>query len=219
MAAERPFEFTQCSELLEILGVRAENERALADCIAEVPLDSIYYHTHGHLLRHGFVGAPYPNDFATWAAIQVRDRVLGERLAAVDPWDFDSQEELREELVSIIDDHLSGMQIIPRVIYGEPFEFMQSRIIRIPSGRVARSLREFRDGLAAVHPSAIYFHAVESRVRQRRQEWDPVAWVRESLRLPDLAARMVRIDPHLGGLERLRSAFLALCDEALRAEA
>ncbi|HYL80493.1 MAG TPA: DUF5752 family protein, partial [Candidatus Acidoferrum sp.] len=59
------FEFVACSELIQILGLRADNEGELAEILAEVPLDSIHYHTHGHFLRHGFLGALYPNDFAT----------------------------------------------------------------------------------------------------------------------------------------------------------
>jgi len=41
-------------------------------------------------------------------AIQVRDRVLGEKLGIVDPQDFSDLESLRAEVVSLIDDHLAG---------------------------------------------------------------------------------------------------------------
>ena len=49
---EGPFTFMACMELREFVGLRAENERELAQLLDEVPLDSIYYHTHGFLLRH-----------------------------------------------------------------------------------------------------------------------------------------------------------------------
>ena len=29
-----------------------------------------------------------PNDFAQWVAMEVRDHVLGERLAVIDPFEF-----------------------------------------------------------------------------------------------------------------------------------
>jgi hypothetical protein len=212
------FTFMACSELIQILGMRATDEKLLVDCLAEAPLDSVHYHTHGHLLRHGFVGAPYPNDFATWAAIQVRDRVLGERLAAVSPLDFRDLEEMREELVSIIDDHLTGLPIVPRVVFGEPFDFMQSRVVEVPTGIVAHDLRTLRDALLTLPLSGIYFHLVEARVRRRGQAGDLIGWVRRDLGRPDLAAAMARIDPHLIGLERLRKELLRLCDEALPAE-
>jgi hypothetical protein len=213
-----PFEFMACSELIQILGIRVADEKALADSLADAPLDSVYYHTHGHLLRHGFVGAPYSNDFATWAAMQVRDRVLGERLAAVSPLDFRDLEEMREELVCIIDDHLSQLPIIPRVVFGEPFDFIQSRVVEVPTGFVAHDLLGLRDALLRLPPSGLYFHLVEVRVRRRGQPGDLIGWVRGDLARPVLAAALGRIDPHLIGLERMRSEVLRLCDEALAAE-
>lgn len=210
-----PFEFVTCSELIRILGLRADDERELADILAEVPLDCVHYHTHGHFLRHGFVGAPYPNDFATWAAIQVRDRVLGERLAVVSPADFPSLEELREETLAIIDDHLTHLSIVPRVIFGEPFDFMQSRIVEVPAGVTARSLAEFRAGLATIPSSAIYFHTIEAPRRLARPEADFAVWLREGLGLTGLAAAINRVDFYAGSLERLRAELLRLCDAAL----
>ena len=209
------FEFVACSELIQILGLRADDERELAEILEEVSLDCIHYHTHGHFLRHGFVGAPYPNDFATWAAIQVRDRVLGERLSVVSPMDFSSLEELREEILTIIDDHLSHLSIVPRVVFGEPFDFMQSRIVEVPIGAPAVTLEEFRAGLATIQPSAIYFHTIEAPRRLARPETDFAAWLREGLGLDRLAAAVNRVDPHAGSLERLRTELLRLLDAEL----
>jgi trehalose synthase-fused probable maltokinase len=215
--ARGPFGFVACLELREFLGLRAENERQLADLIDEVPLDSIYYHTHAFFLRHKFVAGTYPNDFATWAAVQVRDRILGERLAMVDPSGFTNLHDLREELVSVIDDHLRGLQIVPGVILGEPFEFIQSRIVEIPTGIEVRTLQEFRDALLSVDVSAVYFHLVEARLRLGRGQNDFAAWLEHGLGLPDLAARLRAVDPYAGSLERARNRIIQVCDEALAA--
>ncbi len=209
------FEFFACSELIQILGLRADNERELAEILEGVSLDCIHYHTHGHFLRHGFVGAPYPNDFATWAAIQVRDRVLGERLGVVSPLDFATLEELREEILTIIDDHLSHLSIVPRLVFGEPFDFMQSHIVEVPTGATAGTLEEFRGGLATIQPSAIYYHTIESSRRLARPETDFAAWLREGLGLDRLAAAVTRVDPYAGSLEQLRTELLRLCDAEL----
>lgn len=213
--AREPFIFVGCIELKEILGKEAEDEKELAELLDEVPLDSIYYHTHGYFLRHQFVAGLYPSDFATWVAVQVRDRVLGERLAVVDPFDFESLEHLREELLSIIDDHLSRMTMVPRVIFGEPFYFKQSRVIEVPTGLMAWTLEEFRDALAEVDASAIYFHLLEARMRLNRREGDFSIWLREGLGMPELAEKIRAINPYLGSLERLRSRLLMVCDQFL----
>ena len=59
-SGEGPFAFMACMELKEFVGLRAENERQLAQLLDEVPLDSIYYHTHGFLLRHRLRGRSLP---------------------------------------------------------------------------------------------------------------------------------------------------------------
>ncbi len=212
---EGPFSFMACLELLEFVGARAENERQLAELIEDVPLDSIYYHTHSFYLRHKFVAGAYPNDFATWAAIQVRDRVLSERLAMVDPGEFPNLEALREEVVAVIDDHLRGLQVVPGIIFGEPFDFIQSRIVEIPTGIRAATLQELRDVLLEVDLSAIYYHLMEARMRLGRGQNDFAAWLKDGLGLPALAAKVQAVDPYAGSLERTRSRLVQLCDEAL----
>ncbi len=214
-----PFGFVACLELKEFVGLRAENERQLADLIDEVSVDSIYYHTHGFFLRHKFVAGAYPNDFATWAAIQVRDRVLGERLAMVDPANFQNLQALREELISVIDDHLRGLQFVPGVLFGEPFEFIQSRIVEVPTGIQVRTLKEFREALLDVDVSAVYFHLVEARMRLGRGQNDFAAWLEQGLDLADLAAKVRAVDPYAGSLERARTRLIQLCDQALAAGA
>src|SRR5512135_3223222 len=104
--AEYPFVFVGCWELREMLGRSARDERQLLEAIEEIPLDSIYYHTHSFFLRHQYIAGPYPNDFATWVAVQVRDHVLGEKLGILDPFDYENLDALRIEIVNIIEDHL-----------------------------------------------------------------------------------------------------------------
>lgn len=213
--ADQPFRFIGCSELRELLGKEAENEKRLVELLEEVPVDSIYFHTHSYFLRHSHLERVFPNDFAQWVAMEVRDHVLGERLAIVDPFEFRGLDALREELVSIIDDHLSRTPIVPRVIFGAPFHFNQSRILEVPTGLEVRTLQEFFAALSEVEVSAIYFHMFEARQRLKREETDFTAWIRQSLGLPELADKLQTINPYLGSLERVRSALLVACDQFL----
>jgi hypothetical protein len=210
-----PFVFVGCVELREILGQRAEDEKELADLLAQVPPGSVYYHTHGFFLRSRVFASTYTNDFATWVAGEVRDPVLGEKLAMVDPFEFRDLEALREELVSVIDHHLSRQRAVPRIAGGQPFDFLQSHVVELPLGLSAQTLAEFRDALTQVDTSAIYFHLFEARVRQGRQENDFSNWLRRDVGLGDLADRVRQINPYVGSLERVRSRLLMLVDEAL----
>ncbi len=217
-SARTPFHFLGCWELREMLGRRAYDERELLEHLEEVPIESVYYHTHTCLLRERTHPGAYPNDFATWAAIQVRDRVLGEKLGIVDPQDAPEIESLRAEVVSLIDDHLSEIGSVPRVIFGAPFYFMQSRVLEIPTGVKVRTLREFRSTLAGVDAAVVYMHVVEARGRRGRRRNDFAIWIEEQLHLPELAAAVARLNPFPFGLEEVRRRVVVLCDTALGAE-
>jgi hypothetical protein len=200
-----------------MLGRRAYDERELLEHLEEVPLDSLYFHTHSCILRDRTLPGAYPNDFATWAAIQVRDRVLGEKLGIIDPQDFPDLESLRTEVVSLIDDHLSEIRSVPRIMYGEPFYFMQSRILEIPTGVKVRTLAEFRAALAEVDAAVVYLHVVEARGRKGRRRNDFAGWLEEQLGMPELAAAVARLNPFPFGLEELRRRLIGICDAALGA--
>src|SRR4029434_6078411 len=88
-------------------------------------------------------------------------------------------------------------------------------VMRGPLGVVATSLREFRDGLAEVHASALFYHVVEARYRLGRDPGDFTDWAEHGLGRSDLAARLARIDAQVGSLERLRDRCLTVLDDAL----
>ncbi len=213
--AEVPFEFSGCVELRQMLGLRAETEKELVGLLKQVSLDSVFYHTHGSLLRHRFRAGMYSNDFATWVAIEVRDRVLGEQLAVLEPLDFATLSDLRDKIISVVEDHLKGMTVVPRVVHGEPFYFIESLIVEVPTGTKVHTLEEFRKALSEVDDRAIYYHALEARVRLERKRNDFSAWLGDALNLPSLAANVEALDPYIGGLERVRAQMLAYCDEVL----
>ena len=201
-----------------MLGRRAFDERDLVDALEEVPLDSIYVHTHGHFLRHKYIAGPYPNDFATWAAMQVHDRVLAEKLAVLDPFEFKDLTALRAEIISLIDDHLRSMRAVPRVRFGEPFEFMQSRTLEVPTGIKVRGLQEFRDAVAdTVDASVIYYHVVAARRGKARRQSSIGAWITKETGDAALAERLHQLNPFGLSLEGIRERIVAECDAVLAA--
>lgn len=218
MDASTPFEFIACLGLRQMLGRSAWDERELLEGIEEVPADSIYFHTTNAFLRSRYITAPYANDFATWAAIQVRDRILGERLAVVDPFAFSDVEGLRIEIVSIVDDHLRRMEMVPRIVYGEPFHFMRSTIIAVPTGLRAHTLKEFASALKRVDLSVIYYHMFEP-VRDPERVADPATWLEQSLGMPELAAKVRRLNPYVRSLQGLRARLIELTEQAMSADA
>ncbi|MDA2916987.1 DUF5752 family protein [Nitrospinae bacterium AH_259_B05_G02_I21] len=210
-----PFAFVGCVEIKEMLGRRVRDEQELLDNIEEVPPESIYFHTQSYFLRHRYIKGPYPNDFATWTAQEVGDNVLGERLGILNPFAFESVEALRSEIISIIDDHLKALKVVPRVVHGEPFEFMSSRIIEIPTGIEVETFEDFASALKDVDVSVIYFHVFEAELRMGKGHSDFAIWLETSVGQGALAERLDAIDPYLLSLEELRAQILERCHEAL----
>ena len=212
--AGTPFRFVGCVEIREVLGRKAADVEQLLTCIETVPLDSIYYHTHSYFLRYEHGPTLFPSDFATWAAISVRDRVLSERLGLIDPFEFRDLEALRGQIVSTIDEHLKSLWSVPRLAHGAPFEFVSSHIIEVDLEVSANSLDEFRDRLATVDRSALFNHICEAKIRKGRRSGDFIIWIgsEEGLKMPDLANRLGGIQPLGLTLEGIRSQMLGALD-------
>jgi hypothetical protein len=215
--ATHPFVFLGCVELRQTLDMHAADERELMHRLQEAPADSVFFHTFGYFLRHRPFTTAYGNDFARWAALEIGDRALAERLAVVDPFAFATVEALREHLVTILQDHLRARGGDLRVEFDRAFHFQRSHLVEVELGLAATTLAEFRAGLASADESAIYLHTVEARARGRRAG-DFTEWLREALASPALAERFERIDPYLTTLERVRGRLLSLVDRALEEE-
>lgn len=214
-----PFHFWGCSEIRESLGIRADSERHLLERLETAPEESIYFHTVRTLQRRQVVPTPYPNDFASWVATEVRDIPLAERLALASPFEFDDEEAFREHLLTILDDHLSRMPFDPRSFFGRPFHFLRGHLVEVPLGVEATDLAGLRRGLAEVDEGAIYYHAIEAIGRLDKPRNDFAAWVDEVLGMPALADRLAAPDPFVLTLKGVRERLLAVVDEALEARA
>jgi hypothetical protein len=215
MSEPAVFVFLGCLEVREILGVEARDERQLLEHLHQVPDQCVFSHLSGALLHRAVLPEAYPNDFALWAATELRDLRLAERLALIDLFDAGSVEAARTHLMATVEDHLRHLPPAAGAGRAQPFRFMQVHVVPVPTGHQARSLREFRDALSEVDASALFFHLIEARYRLGRGQGDFAEWIATSLRQPALAEALARIDPHVGSLERLRDRHLTLLDTAL----
>src|SRR5437667_7659028 len=142
--AAHPFLFVGCVELRQTLDMHALDERELMHRLAEVPTDSGFFHTFGYFLRHRPFTTAYGNDFARWAALEIGDRTLAERLAVVDPFAFPTVVALRGHLVTILQDHLRARSGDPRVEFDRAFHFQRSHSVEVGLGLAATTRAEVR---------------------------------------------------------------------------
>lgn len=218
MSPTDPFVFLGCLELNELLAQEAHDARELLEQLEKVPVESIFCHTSAALLHRAVLAEAYPNDFSLWVGTEVRDVRLAERLAAVDTFPAGSMERVREELIATISDHLQHLGTAAPRTQGKRFRFFQVHLIPVPTGHQARSLAEFRDALAEVDVSAVFYHTIQARYRSGRERSDFAEWIGATLGRPELADRLAHIDPQAGSLERIRDRHLSVLNDAIAEE-
>jgi hypothetical protein len=125
---------------------------------------------------------------------------------------------VREELIATISDHLQHLGAAPPRTQGKRFRFFQTHLVPVPTGHQARTLVEFRDALAEVDVSALFYHTIEARYRAGRGRGDFAEWLGAARGRADLADRLAHIDPHAGSLERIRDRHLSVLSDAISGE-
>lgn len=210
MPNDQPFHFHTERRLVELAGRQAANLQELRDLVAEVPGSSIFYHTHHLFLSHNLSRHVVYNQFAIWAHEAIQEPALSEKLAAIEIYAFTSIRQLREELLRVIDEHMSApnfeLRQAPR---GNLFHFCQSKSFIFPTGVTAWTVPEFFEHLDHTSRLSLYFHFLEARLRLERKTNDFSAWL-EGRGETQLARAIDALDPYSMDLEGLKSKILAL---------
>jgi len=212
MAETKPFEFKQCVNLLKSTGKKASNLNDLRDVIESVSRESIFHHTYQYFLKGHML--QYTNDFAHWAGESLEERALAEQLSNIDPYSFSDVDELRNELLRVIDAYISVFPE-PRAVWpGEEFYCNETITITCPAGVRARNLAEFLMAIKYVDDASLYYHFYEARVRLGVDDFSK--WMDEVLKRPDPAGRIRAIDPFMHSIDGIRDHIAAVVEDTLR---
>ncbi len=202
--AKSPFVFMTSSSLVTMTDRKANNIRELLDGIREVSGSSIYHHSHQVYREWQTFGRPPIHDFGYWVGEVIREKGLGERLAAVDPTQYDDIRSFRNRLVEIIQEYLQSDPIINQAPPGSQFNFCESASIILDTGIRAGSLDEFIEALGRITRRSLYYHLFEARIRLHRFDNDFSIWLREHLEAPDIADEISKLDISVYSLEQIR---------------
>jgi hypothetical protein len=218
--AKEPLHFYSRAHLKELTGLTAKNLQELLAVLKTAPDSVIYYHTHHFLEEHQYLTPEPPNDFALWVSDVLDDEVLGEKLAAIDTFEFATLGALRERIVGLIEEHLA-LEAQHRDGHrdaqeGREFHFIKSVSVILPVPYVAHDLREFVEALRKLSLGSLYFHIFESRLRLSRGSNDFSIWLEESLDERELAEEIARLDPYNYTLEGLRSSLIQLIEKRIK---
>ena len=200
-----PFAIKDSALMAIATGKRAQNLRELAELLRDISPDSIYYHFWGGLLRPRFDNPEYHNDFAIWAANSLHDKILAERLAVIDPTDFDDLEGLRQELIDVIEEFLDENDIPLWAKRDDQFEFIRSQIVVFDTRKVVEEPQGFRGVLPTVSLGTIFYHFIDARQRNQDAVDDFRNWLMGfGAGYEALCERIKGIDPYFASLSRLR---------------
>jgi len=211
-----PFHFYTRQNLIYLTGRKAKNISELLAGIKELPLSSIYHHTHHYLEQFEFLTPEPPNDYAYWIKNILQDRLLGEEIASLDLSQFSTLEEIRNKIIEIIEASVQrNTESLQRSAPpGEEFYFKKARSFISQTKYISNNLTEFLECLKNVSIYSIYFHVFESRLRGSNSDFS--TWLATSLNETELAREFLRLDPYLQTLDSLRKFFVRLIENRLK---
>ena len=214
------FEVKDCALIGISTGRRAQSLREMRDILQDVHVNSIYYHFWGHLLRPRFDNPEYMNDFATWAHNCLHDHKLAEQLGVIDPADFDSLEELREELVNVIEERLDESETVRWASVDEQFHFIRSQIVIFDTHVTVEDPMELASLIPTMSLGSIFYHFIDARTREPRGTDDFVAWLVDAGgEYETLCLSLNAVDPYFATLSELRQTLATVFSTCLRREA
>jgi hypothetical protein len=214
------FVLKDCALIAIATGQRALTLRELRDLMLTVTPDSIYYHFWGGLLQPRFEEREYNNDFAAWAWYSLHDAFLAERLAVVDPTESTDLEELRQQILEIIEERLDEREALSWISSDVSFEFIRSQIVVFDTGKRAKTPEELTAILPDISPSSIFYHFIDSRRRLEHHRDDFSFWLSSfEEKYQELCDKLVAIDPYFDSLARLKARLVNLFETYCSKEA
>lgn len=190
-----------CAILNIATGMRAKNLIELRDLLLTIHPESIYYHFWAKKLRPGFEEPEYYNDFATWAANNLHDNKLAERLGLINPGMFSNIEEIRSKLIDVANLSLEESKSAINTKEGEQFQFTRSDIVLFDSNCVISNPEELTEIFPTLSLGSIYFHFIYTKNKSE----DISSWL--SLfgdEYKGLIQQISKLDPYFFTLSEIR---------------
>ena len=201
-----PFAVKDCALIAIATGERANDLRELRDRLETTRLGCIYHHFWGGLLRPSFDDPEYQNDFAVWAYHGLHDRFLAERLALVDPTDFGDLEELRRELIEIIEERLDENELVAWTAAHQQFQFIRSQIVVFDTRIRISKPEELKELIPQLTVGSVFYHFVDARGRTANKNDDFSEWLMGfGDTYDELLEQIASLDPYFKSLTELRS--------------
>jgi Family of unknown function (DUF5752) len=210
VSGTEPFLIKDCALAAIATGERAQTLRELRDKLRNIQIGSIYYHFWGWRLRPRFEAPQYNNDFAIWARNSLLDAVLAERLSIIYPHDYENLEDLRQELIEVVEERLEEVETVPSAKIGDQFHFVHSQIVVFDTHIRLKSVQELAQAIPRFTTSSIFYHFIDAQRRPPRRVDDFQQWIKAGQQHPELCQQLAGLDPYFATLSELREQLSAI---------
>lgn len=212
------FAVKDCTLAIIATGRRAQTLREMRDILRDIHPGSIYHHFWGTLLRPQFAEREFNNDFAIWCHQSLHDNKAAERLAVIDPVDFQDIEALRQELVDVIEERLDETELMLFARADQQFHFSRAAIVVFDTHRRITDPAELVGLLPELSIGSVFYHFIDARHREPVGVDDFRAWLLGlGPEYDDLCADIAEVEPYFESLFVLRSRLAELFAQHLEA--
>jgi hypothetical protein len=208
METTEPFCVMDCSLVRRATGRVCSNLRELLEAVRSVPDVVLEHHMMRCVLEDHFELHEFPNDLARWCWTVLRDNVLGEQLALVDPYRLTAPGALRTALVNVIEDRLWGLERVPWGHPGLELHLMESRLIAYDTGERIATPAALVEAIDRMSRRSLFFHVHDARRRTGGQSDDFSTWLEQSGAETSLVAMLRGIDFYSLNLTQLRHTLI-----------
>ena len=203
--AIQSFVVKDCTLIAIATGVKAQSLREMRDKLANIHSGSIYFHFWGGLLSPRFEEPEFNNDFASWSYHALHDTVLAERLSVIDPTHFHDMEDLRREVIDVIEERLYEVDFVPFTKSSQRFNFVRSQIVVFDTHKRIEKPEELSYMLKNFSSGSIFYHFIDARRRTENNTDDFREWLNGfGEKYDELSNLIANIDPYFTTLSELR---------------
>ncbi len=215
--AAAPFQIKDCALIVRISDMLpAINLREFRQQLTQCPIDSVYHHFFECALRPSFDDPEFHNDFARWAKRDLHDSVLAERLEIINPYEFPDLEELRKNVVDIVDDRLSEIHTIPWALDDSAFIFHSATTVVFDTTNTINSPQELSRAVREMTAGSVYYHFWEARRRTEERIDDFTVWLKDwNHHGAETIKALSEIDFYFMGLSELRGRLIEVFDQTI----
>jgi hypothetical protein len=211
---ENVFEFKQCVYILKATGLKARTLSEMRECISTISDESIFHHTYQYFLKGHIL--EYTNDFAQWAGESIEESALAEHLSSIDIYEFTSINDLRKNILDVIDKYLADFPMPRDAMPENEFYFNETKTLIFSAGTKVQNLAEFLIAVKYIDSSSLYYHFYEARVRLGGGVDDFSAWIEHILGKNEVAVKIRSIDPFIHTIEGIREHLVEIVEAEVK---